>query len=185
MVFELIGSCSANAHIRLDDDRVSDLFDKRFHVFKRVDHDVPSDRNAGLAVELFHVALALEAFHLIRLQAGRNVEIGAQAGILLEPVFIVGLEPVDLAVAERKVRDTAVDRIVVFQRIDFIVFSQRRFQVRMEIIKRRVADAEHVDSVLLQPNDKKAEDRREIGGNENKIHGIDTSFEIADKQVIV
>ena len=60
----------------------------------------PGRRNPCLTVILLHGRLFLDAPDICILLAGSDMKIRAQAGILLQPELIVGLQPVNLAVLE-------------------------------------------------------------------------------------
>ena len=103
------------------------------------------------ALEIFlHDGFILETRHLPGFQAGVDVEISPEPGILLEPVFIVGFEPVDPAVAVSEIAYSPHHFIVIFQGLHLVIFCQCVAEVRMEIVIIRVSDAEYVDTVVLE-----------------------------------
>ena len=78
------------------------------------------------------------------------MEIGAQGGVALQPVFIVGLQPVDAAMLEGEEGHGAVDLVVVFQAVHLVVFVQAVLQLRLQLVVGLIADAQHVHAVVLQ-----------------------------------
>ncbi len=55
-------------------------------------------RNASLLIECLHIGLGLEPHHGIGLVTSRDIEVCPESSVLLQPEFVVGLQPVDLAV---------------------------------------------------------------------------------------
>ena len=111
-----------------------------FAARKIVYHVVAGGGNARFLVVFFHLALVLDAGHILGLETGGDVEIGAQGSVPLQPVLVVGFQPVDAAVLECKERHRAVDLIVIFQAADFVVLVQALFQLRLQLIIGLVAD---------------------------------------------
>ena len=93
-----VGIRSAHAVVRLDHHRVAYLCHKGLAACKVIHHVVAGGGDTGLLIVLLHLALVLDAGHIKGLEAAGDVEIGAQGGISLQPVFIVGLQPVDAAI---------------------------------------------------------------------------------------
>jgi len=89
VIADLPGGVGADAVIRLDDDRIADFLDELLAQRQRADHVVAGDRDIGLLIEGLHVGLQLVAHDVFRLVAGGDVEIRSEAGILLEPEFVV------------------------------------------------------------------------------------------------
>ena len=98
------------------------------------------------------------------------VEIVAQPGVLLQPVFVHRLDPVDLAVPEREVRHGAVDLVVILQRIHLVVFRQGTLEVVLQAVVGRIADAQHVDAVSTQPVAEVPIGVREVRRDEDEVH---------------
>ena len=99
-----MGIRSAHAVVRLDHHRVAHLRHKGLAACKVIHHVVAGGGDTGLLIVLLHLALVLDAGHIRGLEAAGNVEIGAQGGIPFQPVFIVGLQPVDAAILEGEKR---------------------------------------------------------------------------------
>ena len=78
------------------------------------------------------------------------MEVGAQGSVPFQPVFIVGLQPVDAAMLEGEEGHSAVDLIVIFQTAHLVVFVQAVLQLRLQLIIGLVADAQHIHAIVLQ-----------------------------------
>ena len=112
---------------------------------------LPRGRDAGAVVAQLHVRLALERADLLRVGAGRDVEVRAQRRVLRKPVLVVRLYPVDLAVLVREERDRFEHAGVILEARDPVVLRERILQAAVELVVRGVADAEHVDAAPAQP----------------------------------
>ena len=119
-----VGIRSAHAVVRLDYHRVAHLRHKGLAARKVIHHVVAGGGDTGLLIVLLHLALVLDAGHIRGLEAAGNVEIGAQGGIPFQPVFIVGLQPVDAAILEGEKGHGAVYLVVVFQTVHLVVLVQ-------------------------------------------------------------
>ena len=168
-----MGIGCAHAVIRLYHHRVAHLVDELPAALVIVHHVVACGGDAGLLVILLHLALVLDAGHIGGLEAGGDVEIGAQGCVPLQPVFIVGLQPVDAAILECKEGHGAVDLVVVFQTAHLIVLVQAVLQLRLQLIVGLVADAQHIHAVVFQLMAELPVVGGEVGRNKNKIlHGF-------------
>ena len=170
---QLVGIGSAHTVVRLDHHRVAHFLHELLAACQIVHHVIAGGGDAGLLVILLHLALVLDAGHIRGLEAGSDVEIGAQGGVPLQPVFIVGLQPVDGTVLEGKKGHSAVDLIVVFQTAHLVVFVQAVLQLRLQLIVGLVADAQHVHAIVLQLPAELPVVGGEVRRDKNKIlHGI-------------
>ena len=147
---QLVGIGCAHAVIRLYHHRVAHLVDELPAALVIVHHVVACGGDAGLLVILLHLALVLDAGHILGLEAAGDVEIGAQGGVAFQPVFVVGFQPVDAAILEGEERHGAVDLVVIFEAADLVVFVQAGLQLRLQLIIRLVADAQNVHAVVFQ-----------------------------------
>ena len=173
VVGQLVGIGCAHAVIRLYHHRVAHLVDELPAALVIVHHVVACGGDAGLLVILLHLALVLDAGHIGGLEAGGDVEIGAQGCVPLQPVFIVGLQPVDSAILECKEGHGAVDLVVVFQTAHLVVLVQAVLQLRLQLIVGLVADAQHVHAVVFQLTAELPVVGGEVGRNKNEIlHGF-------------
>ena len=168
-----VGIRSAHAVVRLDHHRVAHLFHKGLAACKVIHHVVAGGGDAGLLVILLHLALVLDAGHIRGLEAAGDVEIGAQSGIPFQPVFIVGLQPVDAAILEGEKGHGAVYFVVVFQTVHLVVLVQACLQLRLQLLVGLVTDAQYVQAVVLQLPAELPVVRGEVGGDKNKVlHSI-------------
>ena len=170
---ELVGVGGPHAVVRLDHNGIAHFLDEFFAARKIVYHVVAGGGNARFLVVFFHLALVLDAGHVLGLETGGDVEIGTQGSVPLQPVLVVGFQPVDAAVLERKERHRAVNLIVIFQVADFVVLVQALFQLRLQLVIGLVADAQHVHPVVFQLPAELPVVGGEVRRNENKVlHGF-------------
>ena len=106
------------------------------------------------------------------------MEVCAQARILLEPEFIVRLNPVDLAVLEGEEADSLDHLTVVIEMRQVVVLRQGILELIGERIIRTVADAEHIDAVLLEAVAEIPVVFRELRGDKDEIHSYKIPFSI-------
>ena len=169
VIGELVGVGRTDAVVRLDDDRVAHLVDELPASLEIVHHVVAGGGDASLLVVFLHLALVLDAGHIRGLEAAGDMEIGAQGGIPFQPVFIVGLQPVDAAILEGEKGHGAVHLVVVFQTVHLVVLVQACLQLRLQFLVGLVADAQHVQAVVLQLPAELPVVRGEVGGDKNKV----------------
>ena len=173
VIGELVGVGRADTVVRLDDDRVAHLVDELFTALEIVHHVVAGGGDAGLLIILLHLALVLDAGHILGLEAAGDVEIGAQGGVAFQPVFVVGFQPVDAAILEGEERHRAVDLVVIFEAADLVVLVQAGLQLRLQLIIRLVADAQNVHAIVFQLPAELPVVRREVRRDKDKIaHGV-------------
>lgn len=103
---------------------------------------------------------------------------GKQAGILLQPILVIGFEPVDLPVFEREEGHSTEYLVVVLQRVHPVVLGQYPFQSGLQAVVRAVADTQHIDAVAVQPVAEAPIGVGKLRGDKNKIH---KSFSIFHK----
>ena len=166
---QLMGIGGTHAVIRLDHHRIAHLVDELPAALQVVHHVVAGGGDAGLLVILLHLAFVLDAGHILGLEAGPDVEVRAQGRIPLQPIFIVGLQPVDAAILEGEERHRTVDFVVVLQTADLVVFVQAVFQLRLQLIIGLVTDAQHVHAVVFQLPAELPVVGGEIGGDKDKV----------------
>ena len=170
---QLVGVGCAHAVIRLYHHRVAHLFDELPAALVIVHHVVACGGDAGLLVILLHLALVLDAGHILGLEAGGDVEVGAQGSVPLQPVFVVGLQPVDAAILEDEEGHSAVDFVVILEAADLVVLVQAVLQLRLQLIVGLVADAQHVHAIVFQLMAELPVVGGEVGRNKNEIlHGF-------------
>ena len=169
-VVQLIGGLGTTAVIRLDDDRVAHLFDELLRCRQCADHMVARYRHTGRNVAFLHLALIFNALDEIVLRAGRDVKIGAHLGIHFQPILVVGLQPVNLAVVEGKIRHGTQHFVVAAQVIHTIIFRQTMLELPGDLVKRRIADAQHIDPVAMQAFAEIPVRFGEMRADKHKIH---------------
>ena len=168
-----MGVRGSHAVVGLDHHRVAHLIHELFAALEIVHHVVAGGGDAGLLVILLHLALVLDAGHILGLEAGLDVEVRAQGRIPLQPVLVVGFQPVDAAILEGEERHRTVDLVIILQTADLIVFVQAVFQLRLQLIIGLVTDAQHIHAVVFQLPAELPVVGGEIGGDKDKVaHGF-------------
>ena len=167
--FESAGG--AHAAVGLGDDRVAGLPDEGADgVLAFGALDLPGRRDAAERIVFLHLGLVADGGDTVAVDAARDVEVGPQAGVLFQPVFVVRLDPVDLAVLVGEPGHGAVHLAVVFQVVDFIIVREVLAKLPREVFVVGVRDAQHVDAVLLGAGAEVPVGLRKMGGNENQVH---------------
>ena len=123
-IAQLVGCLGTAAVVRLNDDRIADLLDKGACLGQCADNMVARHRYTRGDVAFLHFALVLDALDEVILRTSIDVEIRAQLGVHLQPILVVGLDPVDLAIVEGKVRDSAEHLVVIAKIIHAVILSQ-------------------------------------------------------------
>ena len=131
---------------------------------------LPGSGNLRLKVNALHQRLFLDEADPVGLYAGRDIEVGPQPGVLLQPVFIHGFDPVDPAVPEGEIRRGAVNLVVILQRIHLIILRQRGFQRSFQAVIGRISDTQNVDAVPVQPVAELPVGMRKVWRDEHEIH---------------
>ena len=162
---------SAHATLGLGKERIADLLGKRANLRGIVEKHLPRGGNARRSVERLHLGLALPLGHLRRACARSDVEVVAQTGILAEPVLVLRLEPVDLAVLPGEECDRTEDLVVVLQGGHPIVLVERVLDLLRHHVVGRVADAEHRGAVLAQAVAPVPVGVGELRRDEDDVHG--------------
>ena len=139
--------------------------------------DVPIIASGGKTGETISATIAAGANAITYTppspEAAGDVEIGAQSGIPLQPVFVVGLQPVDAAILEGEEGHGAVDLVIIFEAADLVILVQAVLQLRLQLIVGLVADAKDVHAVIFQLPAELPVVRREVRGDKDKIaHGL-------------
>ena len=162
---QLMGIGGTHTVVRLDHHRIAHLVDELPAAFQVVHHVVTGGGDAGLLVILLHLALVLDAGHILGLEARLDVEVRAQGRIPLQPV--------DAAILEGEERHRTVDLVIILQTADLIVFVQAVLQLRPQLIIGLVTDAQHVHAVVFQLPAELPVVGGEIGGDKDKVaHGF-------------
>jgi len=166
---QLMGIGGTHTVVRLDHHRIAHLVDELLAALQVVHHVVTCGGDAGLLVILLHLALVLDAGHILGLEAGLDVEVRAQGRIPLQPVLIVRFQPVDAAILEGEERHRPVDLVIILQTADLVVFVQAVLQLRLQLIIGLVTDAQHVHAVVFQLPAELPVVGGEIGGDKDKV----------------
>ena len=106
---------SAYAVVRLCYDRIAYFLDKFQRAFQLVYHMVTGYRDTSLDVEFLHLGFELDTRNVLYLEPGSDMELGTQVSIALQPVFIIGFQPIDLAMLVDEEGNSAVNLIIVLQ----------------------------------------------------------------------
>ena len=136
------------------------------------DHMVAGHRHTGGNVAFLHLALVLDALDEVVLCAGRDVEIRAQLGIHFQPIFVVGLDPIDFAVVEGEVGDSTEHLVIVTEVVHAVILRQAVFQFPRNLVERRVADAQHIDTIAVQAVAEIPVGLGEMRADKDKIHRV-------------
>ena len=160
----------ADAHVRLDNDRISDFRDKSLSGFPAGYHMLPGCRDPCFQVQLLHQAFFLDETDSVGTDARGNVEIRPQPCVLLQPVFIHGLDPIDLSVFPGKERDRPVHLVIILQAVYPVILRQCGFQRGLQAVVRRVADSQYIDPVPAQPVAELPVGMGKMRRNKYKVH---------------
>ena len=175
VVLELVGGVGAHAVVGLDDDGIAHLPDEGLGGVPSGDVVAAGGGHACAGVVGLHAGLALEGGHLVAVCAGGDVEVSAQAGVLLQPVFVVGLQPVDLAVLEGEEGHRAEHLVIAFHVVHAVILGQRGLEAAVEAVVGRVADAQHVDAAQAQPVAEGPVGVRKMRRDKYKVHIVSSS----------
>ena len=129
---------------------------------------VAGRRDPGLRVVFLHSGLAFDGGEGFRPEA-RYVEVLPEPGVLLQPVLVVALKPVDLSVFEAEKGYGAVHFCIVFHIVYAVILGQCALQHVVEGVVGSIPDPEHVDSVFMQLDAEIAVVYRKVGRHENKV----------------
>ena len=140
---------STDTVIRFCDNRVAYFTNEIQTALIVVYHVVTGHRNADTLIIFFHAGFVFDAWHVFVMKTARNIEICTQTGILLQPVFIIGFQPVNATVMPDKVADSTIDLVIVFQAVYFIIFLQAFLKFRAQVVIRTVADTEDIHTVFF------------------------------------
>ena len=177
---ELVGVVGAYAVVGLDHNGIAHGVCKIQSVIHPLDQVIPGGGETCLGVVFLHGGLILDFAHIAVLGTGGDVEFGAQPGIPHEPVFVVGFQPVNLAVFEGEEGHGLKDLVVIFQTGYLVVFMETVPQLLQQVFVGAVADAQHPHAILLQFGAELPVGHGEIGGDKNKVlHKMCLSFCIA------
>ena len=95
------------------------------------------------------------------------MEVRSQAGILLQPVFVVGLDPVDFSILVGQEGHGAEHLVVVLQTADAVVLREGGPEFLRQRLIRGVSDAQDIDSIGLGSRYEVPVAFREMGRNKD------------------
>ena len=168
VALDLEGAAGAHAVVRFGDDRIAGLFGEGFHLgqaFRAL--DLAGRGNAAQGVVLLHLALVLDGGDVVVLDARGNIEVRAQAGVLLQPVLVVGLNPVYLAPLVGQPGYGTVHLVVVLQVVHLVVVRNAATELLGQIPVVGIGNGQYVHAILFEPGAEMPVGGREMGGNEN------------------
>ena len=171
---QLVGVGGAHAVVRLDHHRPAHLLDELQAPLFIVHQVVTRGWNASLLVELLHPGLVFDPGDISLLETGGDAEVGAQPGVPLQPILVVGLQPVNPSVAEDEIGHGPVYLVIVLQAVHLVVLVQAVLQLACKLVVGRVAHAQHVQAVVFQLPAELPVVGREVGGNEDHVFHRDS-----------
>ena len=115
LIFQLVGRIGADTVVRLDNHRITSLFDK-CQTRLPIRNQMPArSSDPSFFIQGFHLALVFNKRNGFVAHTAGHIEIGAQLRILHQPVFIVGFNPVNPAITKRKKSTGLINLIIIFQ----------------------------------------------------------------------
>ncbi len=122
VVFKLISMAGAYAVVRLCDNRITGVGNEFLAGFQRVSHTIAGNGNAGFLIVFLHSRFEFDTRDILGSKTCCDVKFRAQFCVALQPVFIVGFQPVDLTVLVYKKCNASVYFLIIFQTIYFVIF---------------------------------------------------------------
>ncbi len=149
------GMRAARAHalLGLGEERIAHLLGEgagRLGIGLAGNADLTRSGHVARSIERLHAGLALPDRDLFGAGARAHVEVVAQARVERQPVLVVRLDPVDLAVLEGEERDRTEHLVVVLEGRRPVVLGEDGLELLGDVVIRRIADTQHVDAVALQ-----------------------------------
>ena len=163
--------------IRFYDHRIADFFDKFLTFFQSIYQMIACCRDSRLYIVCFHLRFVFDPRNIVLLKTACDMEGGTESGITLQPVLVVGLQPVDASVLEDQECNRTVYFFLIFETADLIVFIQAVFQSLAQFLIRLISDPEDIQPVFLEFPAEHPVIFRKIWRNKQKIfHNITLSF---------
>jgi len=122
VALDFVSVGGAHTIVRLGADWIAGFLDEDFGFFRSFYDFAAGHRDIGAFENFLHFGLEFNTRHILSFEA-KDVEVRSKLGILLEPVFIVGLNPVDFAVFEGKITAGLEHLAVVFHVVHLEVFG--------------------------------------------------------------
>ena len=152
VALELEGAGGAHSAVGLGNHGVTGLVHEGLHLEQSLGAlDLAGRGDFADGIVLLHLALVADGRHHIALDAGVHVEVRAQAGILLQPVLVVGLNPVNLAPLVGKPGHGTVNLVVVLQVVNLVIVRKTVPQLLGEIPIVGIGNTQHVHAIGLGP----------------------------------
>ena len=171
VIFQLPCVGRAHADVGLDDHGIADAVNKRASGLLGGDNALPCGGDLRLQVELLHQGLFLDEADPVGLNACCHIEIRAQTGVLLQPVFIHGFDPVDPSIFKGKEGHSTIDLVVFLQAAHAVILRQRGLERGLQTVIGRIADAKNPDAVSVQAFTELPVCMGKIGRDKDKVHG--------------
>ena len=149
-ILELMGAVCPHAVIWLGNNGPADSFGESLGLRYICRHTPAGGGDTGFLVVGFHHGFALKLFDLSGFNAGGDIKICPQAGILFQPIFIVAFYPVDLAILESEKAHGAQHFIIVFHVVHTVILGQCAFEQGGQRFVRGIANAKHIYAIGTQ-----------------------------------
>ena len=170
LIFDAPGGQRADAAVGLYDHGIAYFGDELLRGVQVHDRRIARSGDTCHLVIFFHGRLGAVTHDLVGPKPRHDIEIRAEGGVQLHPVLIVGLDPVDLAVTERKIPHRADHLVVVLHVFHPVVLGQGVFECIAQGVVRRVAYSEDVGAVLFEPEAEALIGSGEVWRYKHKIH---------------
>ena len=145
-----MGAVCPHAVIWLGNDGPADSFGEILGLRYICRHTPAGGGDTGFLVVGFHHGFALKLFDFSGFNAGGDIKICPQAGILFQPIFIVAFYPVDLAILESEKAHGAQHFIIVFHVVHTVILGQCAFEQSGQRFVRGIANAKHIYAIVTQ-----------------------------------
>ena len=103
-------------------------------------------------------------------QTCSHIEVRTQTGILLQPVLVIGLYPVYLAILEREIGNSTEDLVVIFQVIHLVILCKAAAKGRIQSLIRGVGNTKHIGTAVSEVLTEMPIIAREMRGNKYNVH---------------
>ena len=161
------GAAGAHAAVRLGNDGIAGLLHEGLYLGRTFGpFDLTGRGNAAQGIVFFHLALVADGGNLVVLDAGGHVEVCPEAGVLFQPVLVVGFNPVNLAPLVGKPGHGPVHFLVVAQIVYLVVVAQALPELPGQVLVVGVRNTQHIDAVGLEAGAEMPVGLRKMGGDE-------------------
>ena len=171
VILQLPSTARTDSNIRFHDDGISaNAFKKLPCPVFRLNRMASCRGNPRSGIDRLHAGFAFPLSDLIRGNARGNMEIGSQPCVLLQPVFIVGFQPVNLSILKGKERHCPEDLIIILQGGNTIILRQTGSERWVERVILLIPDPQHPHAQLIQTVAELPVCLGKVWRNKNKIH---------------